>query len=1301
MDINLQNNSTWNTKDTIKQQQQQQDPESKTTTTTAKITTMHQTTRSGDDQNDQNHTQRNEIHKEDTNSITSDKTINNNNNNENNEEHEKIIINTNITTTTSTKNAYFTIPSNESSTVTSPTQSATNLSYPNSISNSVHSLSSLNSKPSSTTLTSTIAIPGQTITLNSSNLNLTALLQNAQSSHKSNHRRRHSHHSHHSHRSHSRSHSHIHHHSHHDHRDERTITNGNDSSNINSTITNINKSSTSANDNSPFANNNSTISQNQLNAEEESDLNSKLNLIIVCVGLPARGKSYITKKLQKYLNWMQYNTKIFNVGNTRRLKKGKPSDYPIQGPVCKEDKEFFDNHETSDGNNDESYNNSNNNNNNTDPTNDTSHDANFFDPSNKENFNVREQWAKETLDQLIDYLMSGQGNVGIFDATNTTKLRRKWIIETINKKTKGTIKVLFLESICTDQAIIEKNIRLKLSGPDYKKMDPNLALQDFRNRLKNYEKVYETIDDEEELSNEKFDIQYIKIINAGRKVVSYNISGYLSSQVVIFLLNFNLSERQIFLTSSGESEFNFKNRKGGDSGLTKNGEAFARELPRFISKKRQEFKLKQLNKEYIKENSFRLIEFDEDKENNNNNNNEETPDSATSKESTDEYLNIEPEFNVWSSNLIRAIHTASFFNDEEYHMKSFRMLNDLGCGSLDGMKESDFRNKFPEEYRNQLKNKLSYRFPGLGGESYLDVISRLRPMIIELERLKEHVLIVSHRVITRVLLGYFMGLSKEMLTELDVQHGFVYCIEPKPYGLDLKIWQFDEMTHEFYEVDEIEIMNKKRHRGSIVLSNSNGTRNGEIIIDTNMKHYNESSIMSDSDSDSNTDSDGCNIISDSDEDEDYLSSEYSDADTDTSEESYETHSSINSLDSDLIHSSSGSEYVSIKKNTGDYLTKGLPTPIKQNKSKSLKKEIKILNKKLKNLELKSKDTSKKLKKLKRKNKLKKISSSSTISSSTTVSKIHSTNSSSINSPASLLLSGSKSPKFGSIPLNQHERSFSQCYEFRGASVSGTNTPKRIESNSNLSLHFKKSSMTNLNPVSMSNNLSLSPAIMQELQNVNHEATLNRFSNSLTNNLILSRSRSHSSTHLNSGATTPNGILNMPTKLSSLDLQSHLNSSITQHNHNLNNANIGTHTSPNTNTTNSNITSNGSSVTNIHGNPLLSLSKQHSAMTIPSLSNSIFSTIDTTHSSTLSLNDHHDMNFIDHQLLQKPNHNTTSPSGNPVNQNNDSTNDNNVPINNNQTEDIFRDKGYSEKQLDDILKNDVLMKKLTELILTKK
>ena len=42
-------------------------------------------------------------------------------------------------------------------------------------------------------------------------------------------------------------------------------------------------------------------------------------LVIVMVGLPARGKSYITKKMTRYLNWLQHDTKIFNVGERRRV----------------------------------------------------------------------------------------------------------------------------------------------------------------------------------------------------------------------------------------------------------------------------------------------------------------------------------------------------------------------------------------------------------------------------------------------------------------------------------------------------------------------------------------------------------------------------------------------------------------------------------------------------------------------------------------------------------------------------------------------------------------------------------------------------------------------------------------------------------------------------------------------------------------------------------------------------------------------------------------------------------------------
>lgn len=36
------------------------------------------------------------------------------------------------------------------------------------------------------------------------------------------------------------------------------------------------------------------------------------------VGLPARGKTYIAKKLTRYLNWIGINTRVFNVGEYRR-----------------------------------------------------------------------------------------------------------------------------------------------------------------------------------------------------------------------------------------------------------------------------------------------------------------------------------------------------------------------------------------------------------------------------------------------------------------------------------------------------------------------------------------------------------------------------------------------------------------------------------------------------------------------------------------------------------------------------------------------------------------------------------------------------------------------------------------------------------------------------------------------------------------------------------------------------------------------------------------------------------------------
>lgn len=477
------------------------------------------------------------------------------------------------------------------------------------------------------------------------------------------------------------------------------------------------------------------------------DIGSKL--VIVMVGLPARGKSYITNKLTRYLNWLQHDCRVFNVGNTRRLDK--MHDAKSLPEVKAKEKD-----ET--------------------PT----HDADFFNPNNSESINIREKWAMDTLDQLLDYIIDGTGSVGIFDATNSTRLRRLHVLKRIQERTNGELKVLYLESICSDPSIIESNIRLKLSGPDYKNMDPDVALKDFEGRLHNYEKAYETIDEEEEKTK---GFQYVKMINVGRKIVSYNCQGFLASQTVYFLLNFNLCERQIWITRHGESIDNLSGRIGGDSHLTKRGDKFARTLARFMDFQRRDFRKKQLenfsSRLELKYNSI----FTED-----------------DIQSIENAVPTEPNFCVWTSMLLRAIETGQYFDDKLYSVKEMRMLNELGGGKFEGLTYNEIQNKFPQEFDSRLKDKLSYRYPGVGGESYLDVFTRLRPLITEIERTTDHLLIISHRVVLRVLLAYFLNLDKSSIGELDVPLHTLYCLESKPYGTDYRMYEYDERLDWFVTV---------------------------------------------------------------------------------------------------------------------------------------------------------------------------------------------------------------------------------------------------------------------------------------------------------------------------------------------------------------------------------------------------------------------------------------------------------------------------------------------------------------------
>lgn len=487
-------------------------------------------------------------------------------------------------------------------------------------------------------------------------------------------------------------------------------------------------------------------------------------LVIVMVGLPARGKSYITNKLTRYLNWLQHECRVFNVGNTRRKDSNHygPAKEPLEDEQHQqnEDKERQKAQEamaeaaaTAAAAHNE-------------------HDASFFNPDNVNFKNIREKWAMDTLDQLLDYLLDGPGSVGIFDATNSTKARRQKIMKKVHERNKD-IKILYLESICSDKSIVHKNIRLKLSGPDYKDMDQELALKDFTGRLANYEKAYQTIDDDEGL-------QYIKMIDVGKKVVAYNIHGFLASQTIYYLLNFNLNERQIWITRHGESEDNVSGKIGGDASLTERGKKFSKALARFIESEKNKFREDQV---------------------------EHYTELARKGEVTE--IPAEPNFLVWTSMLKRAIESSKYFPDDEYYIKEIRMLNELSAGICEGMTYEQIQNKYPEEFSARIKDKLRYRYPGIGGESYLDVINRVRPIINEVERTTDHVLVITHRVVARVLLGYFMNLNRDVITNLDIPLHCVYLLEPKPYGVEWSLFEYDETKDWFFKVPKENLHNKK------------------------------------------------------------------------------------------------------------------------------------------------------------------------------------------------------------------------------------------------------------------------------------------------------------------------------------------------------------------------------------------------------------------------------------------------------------------------------------------------------------
>ncbi|KAG9453533.1 hypothetical protein H6P81_006437 [Aristolochia fimbriata] len=378
-------------------------------------------------------------------------------------------------------------------------------------------------------------------------------------------------------------------------------------------------------------------------------------LAIVLVGLPARGKTFTAAKLTRYLRWLGHETKHFNVGKYRRLKHG------------------------------------------------TNQSADFFRADNPEGMEARNEVAALAMEDMISWMQEG-GQVGIFDATNSTRKRRNMLM----KMSEGRCKIIFLETLCNDEKIIERNIRLKIQqSPDYaEEPDFEAGLRDFKTRLANYEKVYEPVEEG----------SYIKMIDMvsgqGGQIQVNNISGYLPGRIVFFLVNTHLTPRPILLTRHGESRDNVRGRIGGDTVLSEAGELYSKKLSNFVEKR----------------------------------------------------LKSERTASIWTSTLQRTILTASPIVG--FPKIQWRALDEINAGVCDGMTYEEIKKNMPEEYESRKKDKLRYRYPR--GESYLDVIQRLEPVIIELERQRAPVVVISHQAVLRALYAYFADRPLHEIPHIEV-----------------------------------------------------------------------------------------------------------------------------------------------------------------------------------------------------------------------------------------------------------------------------------------------------------------------------------------------------------------------------------------------------------------------------------------------------------------------------------------------------------------------------------------------------
>jgi 6-phosphofructo-2-kinase/fructose-2,6-biphosphatase 4 len=355
----------------------------------------------------------------------------------------------------------------------------------------------------------------------------------------------------------------------------------------------------------------------QLYFTESGRLFHSGRIVIATCGLPARGKTHISVAIARYLRWLGVKTHVFHLGDYRRATLPPGTEVP---------------------------------------------DDYFFVNASPASVLLRNKILKRCREDIVKFLEYEKGQVAIYDAVNPTAAGRRSLAKEFSRR---GIETFFIESACDDQKIIEENVRsVKISSPDYIGWDPQDAVEDYLRRINARIPHFETMSEP--------DIRWVKMINAGEKIVVNNCSfGYLSQRIVFYLLNLHIKSRQTYFARAGTTteEESYK----ADASLSEDGHTYAKKMSEALVKHR-ELERQAINDRGGANNALKPL-------------------------------------TIWTSTRRRTVETAGYLADLGYPVKQRTQLSQMNPGKLEKMTEEEIKEEFPEEVVKHEHDPYNHRYP--------------------------------------------------------------------------------------------------------------------------------------------------------------------------------------------------------------------------------------------------------------------------------------------------------------------------------------------------------------------------------------------------------------------------------------------------------------------------------------------------------------------------------------------------------------------------------------------------------------